>query len=453
MSKHLTNDFLNELFKLCFYKKGIIEVLELYFKYQFIPKELGEYKKILKSVLIYYSLQLKVPTFGIISQEHFSDPKVQESLSNIKKAELVGVDIILKQLESFIKEVEFQLMFEKSADLYNGDKQLEAIEYCTIESERIHNFSIRKDTSYFIKVFEDFSKSQSNKYLKGDKSYYDKVPFGITPLDVATKGGIDITETVLWIMRSGVGKSTALKWTGMYACRMGYDVLHFQLEGTKEEAHDKYNQIWTAYDYSLLRSGNIYSESMAKFEDIVKKMYIRKKEIYVHAFEKFDESSMIDIRETTLDYKKIRGKFPDLIIIDSIDLCHPGDGIKYGIDTQSVKMKKENTAKRMKNMSVEFLTRVLTADQADGIPPTIWNDPEQVITRHNASGTKLLASSFSYIFTGNQTNDEYVNNMMRLYVDKFRNYKNVNPIYKIATAFDYGKFFDKKETIRQFSDE
>ncbi len=452
MSQHLTDDFLNELFKLCFYKKGIIEVLDLYFKYQFIPNELKEYKKILKSILTYYTLHSKLPTLGTISQDHFTDKDVQNSLVNIKNAKLVDTDIVLKQLETFIKEVEFQLMFEKSADLFNGDKQQEAFEFAMNGSQRIHNFSIRKDTVYFAKVWEDFNKNQSSKFLRQEEKKYEKVPFGITPLDEITKGGIDVTDTVLWIMRSGVGKSTALKWTGMYAARLGYDVLHFQLEGTEEEATDKYTQIWTAYDYSLLRTGNIDSNSLLKFQEIADKMKAKDREVYVRAFEKFDEASVVDIRDATLDYKKIRGKFPDLVIVDSLDLLHPGDGNKYGIDTQSIKMKKENSAKKLKNIATEFLTRMLISDQADGIPPSIWNNPDEIITRYNASGTKGLAQSFSYIFTGNQTSDELANNMMRIYVDKLRNYKNFNPTFKIATAYDYGKFFDKRETIRRFSE-
>jgi KaiC/GvpD/RAD55 family RecA-like ATPase len=448
--KHLTSDFLNELFKLCFYKKSILESLQAHFKYEFIPIELKEYKKILKSILNYYALHQKLPTFGIIAQEHMRDADVQQALVNIKASGLVEEDVMLQQLEKFIQEVEFQLMFEKSADLYNNDKQGEAIAYCQKESERIHNFSIKQNTSYFMRVYEDFDKMQKEKALKHDQLQYEKVPLGIFPLDDLMHGGIDVTDTVLWIMRSGIGKSTCLKWTGVYAARLGYDVLHIQLEASEEEAFDKYTQVWSAYDYSSLRLGDIDSESRRKFDNIITQMLARKRDIFIHAFEKFDEASVLDVRTTCLDYKKINGKFPDLILIDSIDLLHPGDGQRYGYDTQGVKMKKENTARKIKNLAVEFKTRVVTVDQADGIAPSIWNDPDQVMTRHNVPGAKGLANSFSFIFTGNQTNDEKAADMMRVGIDKFRNYKNVSPPVKIATAFDYGRFFDKAATIKRF---
>src|SRR5690606_29669026 len=124
------------------------------------------------------------------------------------------------------------------------------------------------DTSQFIRVFEDFEYNQKEKQMSKDNGdqIKEKVPFGIDILDTLTDGGMDIGDTALWILPSGAGKSTVLKWTGMYACRLGYDVLHFQLEGSKQEAYDKYGQIWTGAEYRDIKWGNITKEKMAKID-------------------------------------------------------------------------------------------------------------------------------------------------------------------------------------------
>ena len=94
-------------------------------------------------------------------------------------------------------------------------------------------------------------------------------------------------------------------------------------------------------------------------------------------------------------YNNMKGEV-GLVVIDYLKHLHPGDGIKYGADTQSVQMRKENTAEKMKNLAVEFETRIMTADQATDVPMEIWNDPNKVMDRHNISGAKNLPDSYLF---------------------------------------------------------
>lgn len=50
-------------------------------------------------------------------------------------------------------------------------------------------------------------------------------------------------------MRSGVGKSTVLKWHGYAAALESISVLHIQLEGGVDACTDKYDQMWTNQSY------------------------------------------------------------------------------------------------------------------------------------------------------------------------------------------------------------
>lgn len=453
--------FLNELFLSCLNKKDIIGIVCEHFKYQFIPDELKEYKKILKSIITTYTNTGKLPSVGIISEQHKKDTKVQEVLTEIKNTPFPDKEILVLTLDDYIRKSMFIQLNEKLRDMYNKGQANEAIQYQADESEKIVNFTVKSNSSYFTRVFEGFNERISDKRKRQLEtgSYNEKVKFGIDPLDVITYGGIDKTDTVLWILRSGVGKSTALKWHGISATRQKKNVLHIQLEGSEEECVDKYDQIWTASLYNDIRRGNI-NEKSDDIQKVINTMRHYGSDIYVHAFEQFNTASMIDIRNLVMDFEKIQGHV-DLIIIDYLKYLHPGDGIRYGASTQDVKMKKENTSDRIKNLAKEIGTRIIVADQASDVPKEIWNDPNQVLTRHNISGAKNLVDSYSYCFTGNQTMDELnhtavIDNkkvpmpLMRIHVEKFRNYKLPEKPISIVTNYDKGRFYDFKLTRGKF---
>lgn len=453
MAQNLTGDFLYELFKLCFIKKSFLDLVVSQLKYQFIPKELVELKLILQSIINQHSLTNKLPSYGVISQQHQSNQNVQNALTRIKECDVIDSDLAVKQLFEFIRDVKFQLVFDASVEKYNKGEKEEALKIFTEGANEISGFSFGKDQSQFLKVFADFYNQNKDRQIAQEtgEAVKEKVPFGIDPLDILTEGGADNTDTILWIMRSGIGKSTALKHTGMYCCRLGYKVLHIQLEGSKKEAYDKYTQIWTGSTYSEVKWGNIPKEKMMKIESVVEDMNNRSRDIYVYSFEKFGSASMVDVRDIVLEYQKIEGVFPDIIIIDSLDLLVTGQNKKIDFDPEYKKDRLQGVAQLMKNMAVEFNTRVLTATQTGDIAKQLWNNPEWTISRENTEGDRTLVKPFSFVFTGNQTVDEQKKNIMRIHVDKFRNYSTKDSTYPIKTAYSTGKFYDKVKSLREFS--
>lgn len=446
----LSSNFLNEFFRLCFLKKDIYEIARTHVKYEYIPDALRQYKKILKSIINNNSNSL--PSFGVISQQHIDDPDVQEALTTIREADIVDSESIIDQLELFIKNQRFKILNDKVVELYSSpdDRKDEAISLQAKESVDIVNFSLKSDNGSFLKVFSDFHHQLKESQVRAeqDEEYKEKVPFGIDFLDDRT-GGIDSGDTALWIMRSGVGKSTVLKWTGMYCCRLKYNVLHIQLEGTKKEAYDKYAQMWTKASYSDLKYGNFNAQELEKIDKYIENMNRADKELYIYAFEKFGEASMVDIRDLIIDYQKVRGVFPDLVIIDSLDLVATGINKKLDNDPNWKKEKMDKVAQQMKNLCSEFYPmRVLTATQAADFSG--WNDPDQVLTRSNTEGNRTLIKPFSYVFTFNVTVEESKANVGRVFIDKFRNYKVDKPIFKIKTDYDKGNFYDRSGTLKMY---
>lgn len=453
MSDKLSQNFIHELFKLTFLKKDINAIVKEFVEYSHIPDEWKQYKKILKSVKNNNTEDL--PSFGVVSQQHIDDIDVQEAINKIKNSDVVSKDQILEQLEKFIKNQEFKMLNSRIFDLYKEGRLEEAQEYQAKKSIEIVNFSLKKEANRFMKLFEDFHDIQKERQIeKENEKNKDsrKVPFGIDKLDEMTYGGFDKTDTALWIMRSGVGKSTTLRFTGMKACQMGYNVLHIQLEGSKEEVFDKYTEMWTKINFRDIQKANIPASKMIAIDKRLKEMNTIGKEMFIYAFEKFEHVSMYEIRDIILEYQKINGFFPDMIIIDYLQLLATGENKKLDTDPAYEKKKLNRVAELMKNIAVEFETRILTAAQTSDIEFKQWNDPDFVITRSNTEADRTLAKSFSYIFSGNQTIEEQKNNLMRIYIDKFRNYKVSQPVFKIKTAYDHGRFYDRMKTLKMYEE-
>lgn len=453
MSDKLSQNFIHELFHLTFLKKDINAIVKEFVEYSHIPDEWKQYKKILKSVKNNNTEDL--PSFGVVSQQHIDDIDVQEAINKIKNSDVVSKDQILEQLEKFIKNQEFKMLNSRIFDLYKEGRLEEAQEYQAKKSIEIVNFSLKKEANRFMKLFEDFHDIQKERQIeKENEKNKDsrKVPFGIDKLDEMTYGGFDKTDTALWIMRSGVGKSTTLRFTGMKACQMGYNVLHIQLEGSKEEVFDKYTEMWTKINFRDIQKANIPASKMIAIDKRLKEMNTIGKEMFIYAFEKFEHVSMHEIREIILEFQKINGFFPDLIIIDYLQLLMTGENKKLDTDPAYIKIKLNRVAEQMKNIAVEFETRILTAAQTSDIEFKQWNDPDFVITRSNTEADRTLAKSFSYIFSGNQTIEEQKNNLMRIYIDKFRNYKVSQPVFKIKTAYDHGRFYDRMKTLKMYEE-
>lgn len=447
----LSPDFLYEFFRLIFLKKEIYDICQQHMKYEYVPVELQPLKKILKSILNNNSESL--PSFGVVSQQHIDDVDVQEHIKIIKNTQIVDKEQIIDQLETYIKKQRFKILNQQIFDLYQSkdDRKMEAMELQAKESTDIVNFSLKKSNGAFIRLFEGFKARAKDSLISHERGEdkTEKVPFGIDILDDETDGGIDSGDTALWIMRSGVGKSTVLRWTGMYNCRLGYDVLHIQCEGTKEEVTKKYDQMWTKAKYYDIQTGNFNAQEMERLEAYIKKMNQSNKELTIHSFEEFGGASMVEIRNVIIDYNKVYGKFPHLVIIDSLDLLKTGENKKIDNDPSWKKEKMKRVAQLMKNVCSEFYPmRILTATQSGDFQE--WNNPDKYLTRSNTEGDRTLVQPFSYVFTFNATIEEEKAKSGRIYKDKFRNYKIDQRISKIKTAFDKGNFYDRKKTLDMY---
>lgn len=449
----LNPGFMAEIFKLMFSDEVIMRIASEYLKYELIPKEWVGYKFILREAIIQYTEKNKLPSIGAICQKLCDEDVVQLAAKEIKKAALIDREIAIDQLQSFVKETEFELLSRKVHDLYEEGKKEEAIRVNAEESQRILEMSFRSKSGGFQSVFGGFHERMVERRMENDMIVEKpiKVPFGIDRLDDVSFGGMEIGDTTLWIARSGTGKTTVLKWHGYSAAIRGVPVLHIQLEGGVKACMQIYDQLWSAQSYSDIKSGNISPKDRKKIEQAIKEVKELSSDIEVYGFKKFGQASMSDVRQLCYDYFNTHGKFPGLVILDSLDLVKTGISKKIDSDPDHKKEKLQTCAQLLKNLADEIGAPIITATQTSDVPFEVWNNPDKVIDRSYTEGDKTLVKPFSFVFTLNVTIEEKANATARIYVDKLRDYKESQEVITIATNYDKRRFYHRGRTMEMYN--
>jgi len=437
----LSEHFLLEVFKSSLRNREVLETCKEHLKYTYLPNE--SYKQLWKSITDTFAATRKLPSFGVLAQQNETNKGVIELIGKAREVDLPDREMIIQQLEKYIKQSMFVEMYDALGDLYNeGDKE-KAYSVLESASERIHSFSLRG--KYYEKIFEGYNDRFDRRILSKEidqEADLAKLPFGIDEIDRLSKGGMNKGDIALFLAQSGVGKTKLLKWIGVNAARLGFRVLHLQAESTKKECLDLYDATWTGCELHSIEYGNIDTTTHGKIQTAIKNITSQGGEIYVEAFEQFNTASMLDVRTIIENVEKEFGKI-DLVLLDYFELFSPGNGVRYRPSEE--RQRREAIGDSLKNIAVEFDTRIVSATQASTVSPELLNDPKFVMTRYNVSEFKGVIKPFSFFITLNQTEDEKEENYMRLYIDKMRKYKG-GQIIPIYNNYDRERFYDAPKT-------
>lgn len=440
----LSEHFLLELFKICLRSREVLEVAREHLQYTYLPNK--HYKQLWKCIVDSYTASRKLPSLGVLAQMNQTDKDVVELIGKVREIDIPDREMIMQQLEEFIKQAMFVDMYDSLGDLYNKGDREHAYRVLVGASEKLHTFSLR--ANYYEKIFEGYSERFDRRALAKDSSNENdvvKVPFGIDEIDRLTRGGINAGDIALFLAQSGVGKSKLLKWIGVHAARLGFKVLHLQAEGTKKECLDLYDSTWTGCKLHDIEYGNVDSGTHNKIQKAIDNITNQGGEIYVEAFEQFNTASLQDVRSIIEKVEKEHGKI-DLVLMDYFELFNPGNGVRYKPSEE--RQRREAVGDGLKNIAVEFNTRIISCTQASTVSPELLNDPKFVMTRYNVSEFKGVIKPFSFFITLNQTEDEKEDNYMRLYIDKMRKYKG-GQIVSIYQNYDRERFYDAPRTRKE----
>ena len=437
----LSTDFLAELFAIALQKRTIFEIVRQYLKYSYIQEEPD--KRLFQYMVRQFDRTGRIPTIGQLKQNFIEDEQVLDRLVEIDDVDIDSDDlqseqVVIESFENFIKKMKFLDGNDKITDLYNKGKREEAWKMFVNYAEEFSKFSIQD--AKFETVFNDFSMRQANR-MSEDYNKRFKIATGIDEFDESLGGGPETGEYVLWLGDSGSGKSQLLIQVGIAAARQGKRVAHFQLEGTKEQCLNRYDAAWTGTLYQDVKVGNIPNKKLDAMRKVINRL--RKHDIIVSSEESFNAKTLVDVRRELKEMERKYGKV-DVIILDYLELLEPGDGHNYSPGEERFRQAK--LSKGMKMLAMEFNAVVHAATQSSNIPEEQKQDPDFVLTRSNLNEDKGKCRPADVFASINQTRDEKYEEILRLHIDKAREYAGDVTFY-ICTNFPCSRFYDRQRSL------
>lgn len=438
----LTEEFLMDLFYTCMNNDYILAVVIQHVRTDYLPDR--DFIALFKAIKKYYDEYQKAPSYSILKQMVADKKSVANLLQDIyESANVIETEQALEQLENYIKQVKFQKVYKEVGELYNKSGHEEASHKLREYAEWSGTFNLR--SSEFVDVIDTFSiRFKENRQKHNSSAKLAPITrFYIDELDARNNGRDLRTQLTCFMAPTGVGKSHIARWVGKCACQLdGFNVLHFQLEGSKDEVINAYSASLVECSAFRYETGTLRDADFARMEELL--MAVSGK-LFVKSYPKFNARvSTIDIRNGIHDFKKRYSISPDIVIIDSIDLLIDSSGRKYTENGE--RHKRIAVANDLKDLAADEQVWMVGTYQST-IENREWlNDEKNVLTEFNTAEAKGFARPLTHLITLNQSDRERKEHTMRLNVAKSRFFEKGEP-FKIATDYDHEIFYDRVRTM------
>ena len=442
----LTEEFLAELYNAAFDNDYLCSVICQYMDDEYLPDK--QYQMLNNALKSFFAKHKAAPRYGVIRQILSSSRAVAELFDEIKSmARGADINALRDQFENYLKLVKFKRLYKEIGKRYDNGDGIGAIEFFQESARQLSEFSLAPDE--FVDVvgtFED--RVADNKAKHEEKSNMRPVTrFYIDELDERNHGRNLRTQLTVALAMSGIGKSHFARWVGSNAAYGdGLNVLHFQLEGSKAETLDAYSASMLKMTTSDFEKGEVNQHTMESFREKIKEYSGTLK---VKCYSKFgQEVSTTDLRNAVEEYRKKYGFYPDVILVDSLDLLNDSSGKSY--DSKSLRFKRINVARDLKDLAADVNAWVFATYQAT-IEDAEWvNDEKNVLNGYNCSEAKGLQRPCTHLISLNQSDREAAAQTMRVHVAKSRFFKRGKP-FTICTDYDHEQFYDRVRTFNQVS--
>lgn len=437
----LTAEFLAELYNCAITNNQICSCVARYMEDTFLPDQ--QYQMLNSTLKSYYNEYKTAPQYGIITQRLASSRAVSELLEEIREiSSSTDPESIRDQFEEYLKLVQFKKILKEVTKKYEDGERIGAMGSFTREALQLQQFSLKPEE--FVDIAETYEERLLENKAKHENPNEKLVnSFYIDALDEMNHGSNLRTQLTLFLAMSGVGKSHIARWIGYNAAyTSGLDVLHFQLEGSASEITDAYSAMLTQSSTREYENGRINQHTL---DQLKSRLEAYKGTLKVKAYPKFGkEITTLDLKNECDKYREKFGKYPAVILVDSLDLL--GDSSGRNWDAKSLRHKRIAAAQDLKDLAGETNAWVIVTYQATIENPDWVNDEKNVLTAFNSSESKGIQRPCTHFISLNQSRKEYRENTMRLYVDKFRFCKKSEP-FRIATDYEHERFYDRERTL------
>lgn len=440
--KSLASTFASELIKACLTNEYILSSVSEHVESSYLPNK--DYDRIVEAMGKYYRVYRKIPPVGIIEQQLSAHPTASKVFGEIANMESNATqEEVLEQLERYIKQVEFQKSYQLAGKLYNEKGFEHACKELQSFSEWVSEFSLQE--SDFVDVISTFKKRfyENRERRNAAVKLPDVNRFYIDALDNLNNGRSLRGQLSCFLASTGVGKSHIARWIGKSACQLdGLNVLHFQLEGSKEEVVNAYSASLAVCSAFRYESGTLRDAEVERMNETLQSL---SGTLHVKAYPRFNTTvTPMDIYNSIQAFKKKHGVKPDIVIVDSIDLL--SSSRSKGRSEASERFKRIDIMNDLKDIASDEQIWVVGTYQSTIENQEFVNDETKVLTEYNSSESKGIARPVTHLITLNRSDKERKEETMRLYVAKSRFFPKGDTI-KIATDYENEQFYDKHRTI------
>lgn len=440
----LSAEFLYELYATALHQEPLCGILARYMRKEYLPD--SSFQRVQEAIIAHYRTYKTPPSYAVLTQTFNEDYDAVELINTFRDYdEGQSAEVMTDMLESYIKGVRLQSVYAEVGKLYNSNEQQKAEKALRDYAEWLAGFTL-KSTS-FIDVAETFSERYAHnrqREQEEERSVQPRVARFYIPYLDALNGGRNLRgQLTCFLASTGVGKSHIAKWIGTRAdIDDGLHVLHFQLEGSEEEALNAYSGGLIAKNAYYYERGKISDTEMRHLEKLVCSYA---GSITVRSYPRFNvQVSTLDIKNGISEYRKLKGRNPDIVIIDSMDLLTDAARKAWGADHE--RAKRIAVANDLKDLASDEKVWMVVTYQST-IEDREWlNDERNVLTEYNCSEAKGLSRPCTHLISLNQSSAERKENVMRLHVAKSRFFKKGDTI-KIATDYDNEVFYDMQRTL------
>ena len=384
-----------------FYLQIINLVKPEYFEY-------GTHKKIYESIIKHYEKYKVLPNDQIIlenvkelaidkdSISEYNDEL--EIINNLDKTSIENKTYFLDKIEQFARREALKLAIAKSINLIKEDKMGDIEE--EIKKALSINRNIDLGQNYFIDVNDRWDRikncSNENKF----KTVFNE-------LNDVLEGGNSRKELCMVVAPGGVGKSLYLVNQGVRALMENKKVLVISLEMSEDRIAQRFDSVMTLIPQAQLASQkDLLSKRLALFKTKFPNSELKIKEFPT------GRATANTIRALLSQLQNYEEFSPDLIIVDYLEL------LRATTEGMPEYQAQERIAQELRGIAVEYNCLVWTATQTnrDGRKTLVITDVDLA-----DSYGKIRTCDFSISL--NQTDQEYEQGNMRIYVMKSRNSK------------------------------
>ena len=440
----LSAEFLYELYATVVRNDMLCGVIVENMRKEFLPDR--AFQRVQDVICVHFKNYKKAPTFPVLSQALMGDADAMELVNTFMEYDGdSNSEMILDMLETYIKGVRLQQVYGEVGKMYNSNQQKKAEELLQEYAMWLSSFTLKD--SAFIDVMSTFSERLRRNKVKTSKVDGEEkenvARFYIPIVDALNNGRSLRGQLTCFLASTGVGKSHIVKHIGVRAAiEDGLHILHFQLEGSEEEALNAYSGGIIARNAYTFEKGNLSDREIANYEQSVREIA---GSVSVRCFPRFNTRvSTLDIKNGIAEYRKKNMRQPDIVIIDSMDLLTDSSRKSWGAEHE--RGKRIAVANDLKDLASDEDIWMVVTYQAT-IENRDWlNNDKNVLTEYNCSEAKGLSRPCTHLISLNQTSLERVHNEMRIHIAKARFFKKGATI-RIATDYDNEVFCDMDKTL------